>query len=332
MRGATRAGDERDCRLVISIHAPRAGCDSAARWCLLCTSHFNPRTPCGVRLRRHADYGNCNHISIHAPRAGVRPVCAALCLCRACHFNPRTPCGVRPKATLCLQCSRLFQSTHPVRGATASSVTAVLVTGNFNPRTPCGVRRPRRSRLAADAAFQSTHPVRGATCVTCVSRGGRQNFNPRTPCGVRLGSGGGGVRSTPFQSTHPVRGATRVVRDRIKIGIVFQSTHPVRGATRSQFQQATKQRHISIHAPRAGCDTKGSVLSDQATDFNPRTPCGVRPRSAKRSPETRWYFNPRTPCGVRLVMHGYKPIGFQFQSTHPVRGATPARTATITAI
>ena len=226
---------------------------------------------------------------------------------------------------------------------------------NFNPRTPCGVRhevifnKPRNKDT-----FQSTHPVRGATqrdlyyqtkqqisihapragCDIfgrlCMPR--HVHFNPRTPCGVRLGSGGGGVRSTPFQSTHPVRGATRVVRDRIKIGIVFQSTHPVRGATRSHFQQATKQRHISIHAPRAGCDTKGSVLSDQATDFNPRTPCGVRPRSAKRSPETRWYFNPRTPCGVRLVMHGYKPIGFQFQSTHPVRGATPARTATITAI
>ena len=84
---------------------------------------------------------------------------------RVRNFNPRTPCGVRlgmeiPGAIF----TRLFQSTHPVRGATT-------VVG-FVRSPPC--------------RFQSTHPVRGATrriipCAafyTC-------NFNPRTPCGVR---------------------------------------------------------------------------------------------------------------------------------------------------
>ena len=55
---------------IISIHAPRAGCDSAVLWCRLCTFHFNPRTPCGVRRRSGCIYRACACISIHAPRAG----------------------------------------------------------------------------------------------------------------------------------------------------------------------------------------------------------------------------------------------------------------------
>ena len=34
------------------------------------------------------------------------------------NFNPRTPCGVRRVAVLCFPLLALFQSTHPVRGAT----------------------------------------------------------------------------------------------------------------------------------------------------------------------------------------------------------------------
>ena len=33
---------------------------------------------------------------------------------------------------------------------------------------------------------------------------------------------------------------------------------------------------ISIHAPLAGCDTPPSWRSTTPSDFNPRTPCGVR--------------------------------------------------------
>ena len=57
--------------------------------------------------------------------------------------------------------------------------------------------------------------------------------------------------------------------------------------------------HISIHAPRAGCDP---VLSRMATAMS--------------------YFNPRTPCGVRLDNIVNLLAKAEFQSTHPVRGAT----------
>ena len=124
--------------------------------------YFNPRTPCGVRQASpspaplspafqstHPLRGatlKCIHgpvtqvISIHAPLAGcdlggwILPLSIS-------HFNPRTPCGVRPDRLAKAGVDKLFQSTHPLRGAT--------------------VHLP----VIADAGFefQSTHPLRGAT-------------------------------------------------------------------------------------------------------------------------------------------------------------------------
>ena len=57
--------------------------------------------------------------------------------------------------------------------------------------------------------------------------------------------------------------------------------------------------------------------------FNPRTPCGVRRSPGYRLTRAITNFNPRTPCGVRppacAPLRGKAP----FQSTHPMRGATP---------
>ena len=148
------------------------------------------------------------------------------------------------------------------------------------------------------------------------------NFNPRTPCGVRPAS----------------------------LLYSFQA------------------RVISIHAPRAGCDRSPLWPRRNLPYFNPRTPCGVRPPDAKSGSILYANFNPRTPCGVRpdlLVAIGItwdisihapragcdcddapdkptddisihapragcddttsaKEVGhYKFQSTHPVRGATP---------
>ena len=86
---------------------------------------------------------------------------------------------------------------------------------------------------------------------------------------------------------------------------------------------------ISIHAPLAGCDRNSHNSGGGVFDFNPRTPCGVRPpgkvKAGKREeisihaplagcdplPCTVSMdianFNPRTPCGVRpcctLALH-----------------------------
>ena len=117
VRGATSYRDVVRFVSRISIHAPREGCDFAIRF----------QRPCQTGISIHAPREGCDQeclgdsqsvaISIHAPREGCDHCFAA--------------------ATVS---ARLFQSTHPVRGATSVGV---------------GCRPP--------STFQSTHPVRGAT-------------------------------------------------------------------------------------------------------------------------------------------------------------------------
>ena len=126
--------------------------------------HFNPRTPCGVRLIV-SFFGLClRKISIHAPHAGCDRQTQRHRESSSQNFNPRTPCGVRhakkdaKKADSAISihaphagCDSagnasqtppsLFQSTHPMRGATLEEQ---ILTGQVT-------------------IFQSTHPMRGAT-------------------------------------------------------------------------------------------------------------------------------------------------------------------------
>ena len=173
-------------RFRISIHAPLAGCDYSAPFIWIdAAKYFNPRTPCGVRPAG----------GVHMPMLDP-------------NFNPRTPCGVRPAGrdrrraelgisihaplagcdftrALRADAERIFQSTHPLRGATKNlaphqdglliSIHAPLagcdcsefpnycINCYFNPRTPCGVRPPPRFLSIGGKPFQSTHPLRGAT-------------------------------------------------------------------------------------------------------------------------------------------------------------------------
>ena len=70
-----------------------------------------------------------------------------------------------------------------------------------------------------------------------------------------------------------------------------------------------------------GCDADRQPEGKLQQNFNPRTPCGVRPIRCK-VPFHHHDFNPRTPCGVRLDSGTIRLPGKQFQSTHPVWGAT----------
>ena len=145
-------------------------------------------------------------------------------------------------------------------------------------------------------------------------------FFRRAPCGARLPSSCSASGARSFQSTRPLRGATRDLRlQLIDHAISIHAPHAGRDLG---CELSDLMIRISIHAPLAGCDErKCKALRKQmkfqsthplrgatgrffrgrpcASDFNPRTPCGVRlPASAALS-VTR-YFNPRTPCGVRL--------------------------------
>ena len=125
-------------RFLISIHAPRAGCDE--RWwrCFTVYVYFNPRTPCGVR-----------------PSAQDAAE-------RVFDFNPRTPCGVRHRFWRGHRQLPEISIHAPRAGCDATAGDCGAATADFNPRTPCGVRHVKTACIGYPA-----------------------NFNPRTPCGVR---------------------------------------------------------------------------------------------------------------------------------------------------
>ena len=125
-------------------------------------------------------------------------------------------------------------------------------------------------------------------------------FNPRTPCGVRPAATLRHNRSNIFQSTHSLRSATGVkVRNNRAVFIsihallaecdgeamdagdksmTFQSTHSLRSAT-FDFHAVNGVCDISIHALLAECDDVPLRRTRRRNNFNPRTPCGVRPSS-----------------------------------------------------
>ena len=207
LRGATDEEQVPIRTVQISIHAPLAGCDLAADAHRVCGRHFNPRTPCGVRLCSRRPVREIDDISIHAPLAGCDG--RAHTRQRRCgHFNPRTPCGVRHKSWRWSTSRRSFQSTHPLRGATRITTFPATMTGisihaplagcdtellparatrrYFNPRTPCGVRPNLAPNINARVIISIHAPLAGCDAENPRRASDPQNFNPRTPCGVRL--------------------------------------------------------------------------------------------------------------------------------------------------
>ena len=127
----------------ISIHAPLAGCDHLAlQGQIRDPRYFNPRTPCGVRQLgvpvERLKYGgfqsthplrgatsktlsissSIRHFNPRTP-CGVRRLPAMTVTASSLYFNPRTPCGVRLHIAFLVLVPVTFQSTHPLRGATA---------------------------------------------------------------------------------------------------------------------------------------------------------------------------------------------------------------------
>ena len=147
-------------------------------------------------------------------------------------------------------------------------------------------------------------------------------FNPRPPCG----------------------GRHRMVTERFG-HLVFQSTSSVWRTTHCR-QPAHLQHVISIHVLRVEDDISLCAFFPFRSDFNPRPPCGGRPRICRLRKQyapisihvlrveddgiaiaafaAMGYFNPRPPCGGRRrSSNGPCPMA-EFQSTSSVwRTTTP---------
>ena len=250
--GCDRGAFVFDVPQTISIHAPHAGCDLYPSVIPYAPLDFNPRTPCGVRLREFGAYSwdekfqsthpmrgatllansnlSAGIISIHAPHAGcdILPDKHVLVLV---YFNPRTPCGVRR-----------------IDNCTFSGFS------DFNPRTPCGVR----------------HLVYAARLSTA------QNFNPRTPCGVRPRTCAVGVctRQISIHAPHAGCDTNRFIIGSMQNDISIHAPHA--GCDDNCDRHGRKHRNFN---PRTPCGVRRRTLRLPAavtTDFNPRTPCGVR--------------------------------------------------------
>ena len=154
--GATAASST-GCRIPSHFN-PRTPCgvrrESGHRWSWLC--YFNPRTPCGARLAGEGIYTRAEAISIHAPRAG----------CDAADVIKR--CGLV-----------VFQSTRPVWGATDRAFLPCHFGGIsiHAPRAGCDkvhAPRPRRSRDRLRRPERSENvPGADALCSGDVLRRGR---------------------------------------------------------------------------------------------------------------------------------------------------------------
>ena len=146
--------------------------------------------------------------------------------------------------------------------------------------------------------FQSTHPGWGATKInfrhlrqysisihaprvgcdnrpTCI-RWRDKHFNPRTPGGVRRRSWRGKLWESYFNPRTP--GGVRLIANQLPYNII----------------------HISIHAPRVGCD--------------------LRWKCRWRCPLIISIHAPRVGCDVSILV--LLLFCIQFQSTHPGWGAT----------
>ena len=193
-------------------------------------------------------------ISIHAPRTGRDIILISLFLSLA-----------------------KFQSTRPVRGATAGNPFSVWIFGDFNPRAPYGARPDLLARRFPQDKFQSTRPVRGATANSACPAIPSRDFNPRAPYGARR-------RACHVQrlllkiSIH----APRTGRDKIARKVLggvrkkFQSTRPVRGATDGRCPKATRKRVFQSTRPVRGATTRTPKRHTRPQNFNPRAPYGAR--------------------------------------------------------
>ena len=136
--GATRFSDCRAHYFVISIHAPRVGCDTNI-----------------------VIVGKANHRF-----QSTHPVWGATgdgyaCHTQQKHFNPRTPCGVRPSSSILSMVGFKFQSTHPVWGATLYDELSQERRRKIRGGPPifCGGNQKKPRYFTANRAESGTSPA-----------------------------------------------------------------------------------------------------------------------------------------------------------------------------
>ena len=139
------------------------GSDDALQTSSGISKDFNPRSPCGERLRRAVASLDSTRFQSTLPVWGATLKRNEKYIGSVYNFNPRSPCGER-LSKVCIKIIRdRFQSTLPVWGATNTNRIT-------NRNSPISIHAPR---VGSDAR----EPLGQAVVL---------NFNPRSPCGERL--------------------------------------------------------------------------------------------------------------------------------------------------
>ena len=167
-------------------------------------------------------------------------------------------------------------SIHALLAESDHVLTSLLPShNNFNPRSPCGERRSRPSQQPLPVQFQSTLSLRRAT-----------GFSPFAPVALTVIS----IHALLAESDRQSHTVPRVPQE-------FQSTLSLRRATDDIATESTIflfQSTLSLRRATRLFPLPFFILPN----FNPRSPCGERPRSRPRGVRPG-YFNPRSPCGER---------------------------------
>ena len=207
MRGATRRKScTGDCAANISIHAPHARSDEAARHRLRRMSKISIHAPHARSDGAVQQSARADTISIHAPHARSDSKSGDY-IVEDNDFNPRSSCEERLSAIFMIALMDISIHAPHARSDLLIVWRNEAETRNFNPRSSCEERQSSLSRTAAGRRFQSTLLMRGATSAS-------------------------GIRHPmqKFQSTLLMRGATAwILRQRKRFE--FQSTLLMRGAT-----------------------------------------------------------------------------------------------------
>ena len=144
---------------------------------------FNPRSPCGERLRLRSARVKVLQFQSTLPLRGAT-ICSLACGWRWMNFNPRSPCGERRMPGKQVMAAAKFQSTLPLRGATPARIKG-------KQREAISIHAP-----LAGSDEQRLHKVRKA-----------EHFNPRSPCGERHSSAACSTVITPISIHAPLAGS-----------------------------------------------------------------------------------------------------------------------------
>ena len=214
-----------------------------------------------------------------------------------------------------------FQSTHPLRGATLAVLISVARAADFNPRTPCGVRRPCRCIPPSMKRFQSTHPLRGATFRSHLQRP-KRNISIHAPlAGCDHSRAENRPQGKGISIHAPLAGCDTSISARPTSPCNFNPRTPC-GVRRHQPDDLLHHLSISIHAPLAGCDRARGAEPVPARISIHAPLAGCDPRH-DTIPSIRDISIHAPLAGCDKVQQNLLIHAVLFQSTHPLRGATP---------